>query len=66
MHARMVGQRPPKPRPRPAQGKLPEDLAALHSAGICSIAAVTVGPPGEPLGMLLLGKRAPGGFNAKW
>jgi hypothetical protein len=47
-----------------AQGRqLPQDFALLRAeGGQRSLAAVAVGPPGQPLGVLVLGKCQPGGW----
>ena len=47
---------------------LPQDFARLRrEAGLRSLAATAIGPPGgEPLGVLVLGRAAPGGFKDQW
>jgi len=47
---------------------LPVDFRQLHEeAGLRSLAAITIGPPGgEPLGVLLVGKRRANGFDDQW
>ncbi|GBF90788.1 hypothetical protein Rsub_03089 [Raphidocelis subcapitata] len=45
----------------------PRDFSILHrSAGLRSFAAVLIGPPAHPFGVLLLGRRAPNGFDDDW
>ncbi|KAI8469616.1 MAG: hypothetical protein J3K34DRAFT_521983 [Monoraphidium minutum] len=49
------------------QAELPRDFAALHrGAGLRCFAAEPIGRAGRPLGALVLGKRAPRGFEDAW
>ncbi|KIZ06401.1 putative serine/threonine-protein kinase pats1 [Monoraphidium neglectum] len=48
-------------------GGVPDHLLQLYRmAGLRSIVAVPVGPPGAPLGSLLMGKAAPDAFADDW